>query len=274
MSHWDARNEEERNFLEYLNLSKLGNRTIREYQKYFRIFPIDIPLTEKLVWNFISAHSGKVARAFVKNYLAFKKNREIEIPKIRGRPKERLMNLISEEEYELLRKALYQRNIKWGLIFDISYWTGLRRAEVCKMEPSWLRLEEFKADKPLWIEAIGKGDKERYIVLPAHVGRILFKYVIDRFEAHELGNKDQIFKVTGERWWKVLTEMSIRILGKRYKPHELRHTRATLWFKEGVDIIKIQKRLGHVSLATTEKYTHISNKETAEDWEKDLSTKS
>jgi site-specific recombinase XerD len=48
--------------------------------------------------------------------------------------------------------------------------------------------------------------------------------------------------------------------GQGYSPHKLRHTAATLMYQHGnVDIRVLKEILGHVSLSTTEIYTHVSN---------------
>lgn len=44
-----------------------------------------------------------------------------------------------------------------------------------------------------------------------------------------------------------------------YSTHKLRHTAATLMYKEGVDIRTLQKILGHSSVATTQIYTHVDD---------------
>ena len=46
---------------------------------------------------------------------------------------------------------------------------------------------------------------------------------------------------------------------KRYSPHKLRHTAATLMLQNGVDVRTLQEVLGHESLNTTQIYTHIDN---------------
>lgn len=268
--HWQPRDQEEEEFLLYLNSSGLAERTIREYQKYFRIFPRATPPDNKIVHTFLDEHAGNIAKAFVNIYLEFKRITTITIPKKRGRVPVRIQNLISESEYLRLQEAMYQRNTKWGLMLDITYWCGLRREEVCNMQPAWILLEEYQQGKPLRIHVEGKGSKQRIAVLPADAAELLMAYILQRFEEMELGNEDRIFGVGTHYWWEVLTQMSKRVLGKRYKPHELRHTRATRWLQDGVDLLKISKRLGHSSIATTQRYTHMSTEEVASDWEKEM----
>ena len=44
-------------------------------------------------------------------------------------------------------------------------------------------------------------------------------------------------------------------------PHKLRHTSATLMLQNGVDVRTIMDVLGHSSLSTTQRYTHVANDE-------------
>lgn len=268
-----SQDEDEERFLEYLTTSQLADKTIQQYQIYYRIFPRLLPLTEALVWDFLRDHKHSVARGFVRTYLRYKKVRDIDFPQIRGRLAQRLYDLITESDYLKLRSALYKRGLRWGLMFDISYWCALRREEICNMAPSWIAIEEFEEGKPLRVKIIGKGNKQRYAVIPADIAITLIKYIYDKFDKYEIGNDSRIFNVREHYWWRVLTLVSERELGKRYRPHSLRHSRATQWFKDGVDLLKIQKRLGHANLQTTSIYTHMSTNEVAEDWEKELNQK-
>ncbi|MBK7463645.1 MAG: tyrosine-type recombinase/integrase [Betaproteobacteria bacterium] len=53
--------------------------------------------------------------------------------------------------------------------------------------------------------------------------------------------------------------LSRRGLPRHITPHMLRHTCATQWLENGLDIRYVQKLLGHHSISTTEIYTHVSD---------------
>lgn len=264
----EGRDEEETKFLEYLYAYGLSDTTIREYMIRFRKFPKNELLTDRLVYQFIDQHKNSVSRAFVSLYLKYKGVRDIIVPTIRGAKRSRVINLISEQDFKILKKALYERNIKWGLMFELTYYCALRREEVVNIEPSWIDLESYKKDT-LRIKVIGKRNKQRIIVVPSDVSKVLVNYLLDKFKTYGLGDHDKLFSCGVHRWWKVLTDMSIRILNKKYKPHELRHSRATMWLEQGKDLLTIKERLGHSSLSTTERYTHITQEQVAKNWEEE-----
>jgi integrase/recombinase XerC len=109
---------------------------------------------------------------------------------------------------------------------------------------------------------MGKGRKERIVPVGLKAAEALKAYVEKRGDP---GGEEPLFiNVRGGR----LTARSVGRLVKRYtkrsgifrkvSPHSLRHTFATHLLDAGADIREIQEMLGHASLSTTQRYTHLS----------------
>lgn len=122
------------------------------------------------------------------------------------------------------------------------------------------------------LSVVGKGNKERTIYLNEVCVKSIKDYISvrpDAKEGHEnalfLSNRKTRFSQKGVQHMlkKYLTEAGLA--GKKYSPHKLRHTAATLMYQYGhVDIRALQEILGHESVSTTQIYTHI-NKEQLRD---------
>ncbi|MDB9823355.1 tyrosine recombinase XerC [Deltaproteobacteria bacterium] len=149
-------------------------------------------------------------------------------------------------------------------IIEVLYSCGIRVAEL-----TGLNMSDIDFDQRL-VRVIGKGDKER--IVP--IGRKALKAVKDYLEATtSLRRKDRdtdsravplFINYRGGR----LSTRSIGAIIKKYirecglmndiTPHSLRHTFATHLLDGGADLRSVQELLGHVSLSTTQKYTHVS----------------
>ncbi len=163
---------------------------------------------------------------------------------------------------------------------DLSCYLGLR--DRCMMElfySSALRISELahlnRIDfdpKKLLLRVKGKGKKERIIPVTSNAACFIKSYLnhSERFaEGKPHAEKDQeaIFL---NRWGKRLSTRSIDRRFKHYllkshliskaTPHTIRHTIATHWLENGMDLKTIQILLGHGSLKTTTIYTHVSKK--------------
>lgn len=118
------------------------------------------------------------------------------------------------------------------------------------------------------LRVIGKGNKERMVYLNDLCVDAIYKYLEVRPEATVRADIDALFLSSQGRR---ISNRMVEILAKKYfqkagldyslySPHKLRHTAATLMYREGnVDIRTLQELLGHTSLSTTQIYTHIKN---------------
>lgn len=109
----------------------------------------------------------------------------------------------------------------------------------------------------------GKGGKERVVPIPRGV-RVLLQQWLDQRPAAAGTARDALF--LNRRLGRLSTRSVQRMLKQRalatgadvsVTPHKLRHSFATHLLAGGVDLRVIQELLGHASLATTERYTHL-----------------
>ena len=158
-------------------------------------------------------------------------------------------------------------------ILEVLYSCGIRVSEL-----SGLNLSSIDFDQRL-VKVLGKGNKER--IVP--IGRKALGAIQDYMEATlPLRKKAQrdpqdeplFINFRGGR----LTTRSIGRVVKKYAsqcglmteitPHSLRHTFATHLLDGGADLRSVQELLGHVSLSTTQKYTHVSLEKLMEVYDK------
>lgn len=145
-------------------------------------------------------------------------------------------------------------------ILETLYSSGLRVGELVGLDMDDIDLEVAV------VRIMGKGRKERIVPLGSKAVGALNAYLEQRGRSQKGGGKEKalFLNVGGKR----LTSRSVaRIvekyarrcgLPKRVSPHSLRHTFATHLLDGGADLRGIQELLGHVSLSTTQKYTHVS----------------
>ncbi len=147
-------------------------------------------------------------------------------------------------------------------ILELLYSSGLRVSET-----EALNLDDLNIREGI-VKVMGKGRKERLVPVGAKAIEALKYYLIERalFKRKKPGAKDDqalFLNKNGGR----LTDRQIRRIVVKYArltgiegqigPHTLRHTFATHLLLGGADLRAIQELLGHASLSTTQKYTHL-----------------
>ncbi|MBS0652552.1 MAG: site-specific tyrosine recombinase XerD [Verrucomicrobia bacterium] len=142
-------------------------------------------------------------------------------------------------------------------IFEVMYASGLRVSEVCG-----LNLFDISENT---VRVKGKGGKERIIPIAQAAIEAVDHYLI-HFRSAPPDQKDVPLFVSsqGKRIDRTLVWQRIKLYGKKagidkpLSPHTLRHSFATHLLENGADLRVIQEMLGHASVATTDRYTHIS----------------
>jgi integrase/recombinase XerC len=139
------------------------------------------------------------------------------------------------------------------------YSGGLRISELVE-----LSLKNMERDLS-GARIIGKGDKERTVFfsdeakealaayLPVRKARIKAEHPTDRLFVNKKGEP---ISIPGIRW--IISKYAERSgLGKIIHPHSLRHSFATHLVNSGCDVRVVQELLGHASISTTQRYTHV-----------------
>lgn len=222
-------------------------------------------------------HNKKLARATVGRYMSSIKmfyRFMLKEGYVAANP---IMLIRRQKKVDLLPKFLYEQEmtalfesiddtdalgIRNIALLELLYATGIRVNECCE-----LRLTDFDFDASMLL-VHGKGNKMRYVPLGEFVTSALSDYL--KNARGELLNKskkdtDYIFlNNTGTP----LTDRGVRdILNRITKktaqnikitPHMIRHTFATHLLNNGADLRSVQELLGHVSLTSTQIYTHVS----------------
>lgn len=233
-----------KDFIHYFSESKLENITHKEINDYL------LHLIRE--WHISTSEQNQRINA-IKFYYEKVLRNERQVFEIERPRKEKLLpEVLSKEEVGKILNAT--NNLKHKTIISVIYSCGLRRSEVLQIKISDVD------SKRMMIKINGaKGNKDRYVQLSEGLLRMLRQYYneykpkIWLFE----GQKGGIY---GEESISKLLKAAAFKAGikRRVYPHMLRHSFATHQLEQGVDIRFIQAWLGHESLKTTQRYTHVS----------------
>jgi integrase/recombinase XerC len=189
---------------------------------------------------------------------------DLALPKVR-RPLPTFLNVDAATEVVTTPDAASAEGLRDRAVLEVLYGAGLRVSEL-----AGLNLGDVDTSPDLGsVRVIGKGNKERVVPLGSAAVAALRAYAARRDELRDpktgaLDPRALFLSKRGAR----LTVRRIQQLVHQYgalgagrgdlHPHALRHTCATHLLDGGADLRAIQKMLGHASLSTTQRYTHVS----------------
>lgn len=144
-------------------------------------------------------------------------------------------------------------------ILEMLYATGCRASEVADLKIANLNLSIG------YLRCFGKGRKERIIPMGKIAIAVTRKYLAElRPKLAKPSSKDFLFlSRTGRRMdrvdiWRLVKKYALRAgMPKNLTVHTIRHCFATHMLSGGADLRSLQEMLGHVSIATTQIYTHV-----------------
>jgi integrase/recombinase XerC len=148
-----------------------------------------------------------------------------------------------------------------ALILEILYGTGIRVSELVGINMEDIDLVGLR------IRIRGKGKKERFVPIAEMHSDMIENYLKKRqgiCKGYRIEGSQLFINKFGKR----LTDRSVRRIVEKYlneaglpidfSPHSFRHSFATHLLESGADLRIIQFLLGHSSLSTTQKYTHLN----------------
>jgi integrase/recombinase XerD len=186
---------------------------------------------------------------------------ELDLP----RRRRTLPRTLSPGEAERLIEAangLQPRDLRDRALVELLYGAGLRVSEAVTLDRGGVSLDDRL------VRCIGKGDKERVVPIGREAAEALRRYLargrphLDRRHRPELFLNAQGGPLTRAGAFLILRRLAERagLEPGRVHPHLLRHSFATHLLEGGADLRSVQEMLGHADLATTELYTHVSDR--------------
>jgi integrase/recombinase XerD len=181
------------------------------------------------------------------------------------RRRRQLPRTLSPGEAERLLEAsagTSPRALRDRALAELLYGAGLRVSEAVGLERGSVDLENRV------VRALGKGDRERIVPIGREAAQALRRYLaygrphLDRRHRQELFLNAQGGALTRAGAFLILRQLAAKagLEPERVHPHLLRHSFATHLLEGGADLRSVQEMLGHADLATTELYTHVSDR--------------
>jgi len=286
-------------FLEHLEIEKNSSKlTIRDYRHYLEVFEkwfsttlpgstvADLDLTiirkyrvylanytddkgnqrKKVTQNYYVIALRSLLRYLIKNDIKTLEPSKIDLPKTESRS----LKFLEREQIDRLvtmPDTSKEDGVRDRAILELLFSTGLRVSELTKLNHEQLNIERRE------FGVIGKGGRARVVFISDRAAEWLQRYLDVRTDVFKplfirySGSVDEDDK--GEKMR--LTVRSVERIVKKYTQlarlpvdatvHTLRHSFATDLLTNGADLRSVQEMLGHKNIATTQIYTHITNKQ-------------
>ena len=169
------------------------------------------------------------------------------------KPPRRLPVVMSGDEVKRLLEGA--QSLRDRAILETAYATGMRVSEVVR-----LRLEDIDSQRMTIRVEQGKGRKDRYLMLsPALLETLRGYYRVSKPKGFLFPGKGGAKPLSVSAAQKAFGMAKQRArIEKRVSFHTLRHSFATHLLEDGANVRQIQALLGHRSLQTTERYTHLT----------------
>lgn len=289
-------------FLEYLEIEKNCSKlTIRDYKHYLEVFckwfssalphktleDLDLSIIrkyrvflankedvrgmtlKKVTQNYYVIALRSFLRFLIKNDYKTLEPSKIDLPKTESRS----LKFLEKDQVDRLVMATdtsKEEGLRDRAILELLFSSGLRVSELVGLNKDRINLDRKE------FGVIGKGGKSRIVFISERAAESLKRYLEKRKDVFKplfiRYSGPVIEDNSGEKMR--LTARSIERMVKKYvriaripvdaTVHTLRHSFATDLLTNGADLRSVQEMLGHKNIATTQIYTHITNKQLRE----------
>jgi integrase/recombinase XerD len=192
---------------------------------------------------------------------------ELDLP----RRRRTLPRTLSPSEAERLVEAAAgttPRALRDRALVELLYGAGLRVSEAVGLHKSSVDLEARL------VRCVGKGSKERVVPIGRQAAQALRRYLSRGRPYLDVRHRPELFLnakgggLTRAGAFLILRRLAAKagLEPERVHPHLLRHSFATHLLEGGADLRSVQEMLGHADLATTEVYTHVSDRRRRESY--------
>lgn len=182
-----------------------------------------------------------------------------ELKRLLDAPNQALLKIDSSSNKDINTESL--KCLRDKAILELFFSTGLRLSELCSLNRDLdLSKDEFSIR--------GKGEKVRVVFLSDSAKDAIRTYLKNRRDMDEpmfiqqSNNRKGTGRLTPRSIERIVAHYAIIAgISKKVTPHVIRHSFATDLLENGADIRSVQMMLGHANIATTQIYTHVTDKQ-------------
>ncbi len=268
-------------FAEINSPNEITDDLVRRYRLWLNRQTVERPTGPESIKKKTQNYHLIALRVFLK-YLGIREEDSLSPDKIElAKTGDRNLDLISAEELGRLLEAPQGNDLKSlrdKAILELLFSTGLRVSELCALS----RYIDLKKDE---LSVRGKGDKVRLVFLSVSAKDALKKYINKRADVDDAlfvrilqqptpkpeqssvrgtatnNQQPTTLRLTSRSVERIIKYYAIAVgIDKKVTPHVIRHIFATDLLENGADLRSVQALLGHANIATTQIYTHVTDK--------------
>ncbi|MDP6387886.1 MAG: tyrosine-type recombinase/integrase [Candidatus Pacebacteria bacterium] len=257
-------------FIDFTKIKKVGDITDENVRK-FRLWlnRQESGATTEGVKDTLKKKTQNYYLIALRAFLKFLRKREIDSlspERIElAKTSERSLDLISSDDLGRLLSSPDETDVKSlrdKAILELLFSTGLRVSELCALNNDI----DLSKDE---LSVRGKGDKIRVVFLSNSAKKAVRNYLDKREDMDEAlfiqfgknASRADSLRLTPRSVERIVKFYAVKAgISKKVTPHVVRHSFATDLLESGADLRSVQALLGHANIATTQVYTHVTDK--------------